>query len=121
LLLRPPTPRLFPYTTLFRSDRLRARKRQRIIIANLPKIDSLGSFDTAAAYLLASTLAFQNMSDADKSQLNSVIADLGTKPLPVDIKYLALGFVFLTLVGEAQFADVLENATMIKLQKPPGQ
>lgn len=97
-----------------RIDRLRARKRQAIVIKNLPGIRKLGSFRTAADYLLASLLAFQNMSDTDKSQFSSIIADYDKKLLPEDIKYLALGFVFLTLVGEAQFADVVDNATKVQ-------
>jgi len=100
-----------------RIDRLRARKRQGIVIRNLSRIRGLGSFRTAADYLLASLLAFQNMSDSEKAVFSSIIADYDKKPLPDDIKYLALGFVFLTLVGEAQFGDVLDNAAKIQTQQ----
>ncbi|MCI0487859.1 MAG: hypothetical protein L0229_14805 [Blastocatellia bacterium] len=102
-----------------RIDRARAKRRQAIVVENLPKIRGMGSFATASNYLLASLLAFQNMDEAEKNQLSTIINDYGSKPLPDDIKFLALGFVFLTLVGEAQFADVLDNAAKIKTQAPP--
>jgi hypothetical protein len=98
-----------------RIDRLRAKKRQAIVINNLPLIRRLGSFRTAANYLLASLLAFQNMSETYKSDFGAMIAEYEKMPLPDDIKYLALGFVFLTLVGESQFGDVVENAARLQL------
>jgi hypothetical protein len=98
-----------------RIDRLRAKKRQAIVISNLPLVRKLGSFSTAANYLLASLLAFQNMSETNKSDFGAMIAEYEKMPLPDDIKYLALGFVFLTLVGETQFGDVVENAARLQL------
>src|SRR5438270_5286833 len=68
-----------------RIDRIRARKRQAIVIRNLPGIRKLGSFQIAADYLFNSLLAFQNMSDTDKSQFSSIIADYAKKSLPEDI------------------------------------
>jgi hypothetical protein len=99
-----------------RIDRLRAKKRQAIVINNLPLIRKLGNFRTAADYLLASLLAFQNMSQTDKDDFGSMIGVYEKMPLPDDIKYLALGFVFLTLVGEAQFGDVVENAARLQIR-----
>jgi len=98
-----------------RIDRLRAKKRQATVINNLSLIRKLGSFRTAANYLLASLLAFQNMSATNKTDFGTMIAEYEKLPLPDDIKYLALGFVFLTLVGETQFADVVENAARLQL------
>ena len=95
-------------------DRARARRRQTIVIDNLPKIRGLGSFKRAADYLLASLLAFQNMSEDEKKLLNEIISNYEDQPLPDDIKYLALGFVFLTLVGESHYGDVLDNAAKIQ-------
>ncbi len=61
--------------------------------------------------LLASLLAFQNLDDAQKKTLSDTYNDYQAQAtLPDAIKQLALGFIFLTLVGEAHFGAVLENA-----------
>lgn len=61
--------------------------------------------------LLASLLAFQNLDDAQKKTLSDTYDDYQAQAtLPDAIKQLALGFIFLTLVGEAHFGAVLENA-----------
>ena len=99
-----------------RIDRLRAKKRQAIVINNLPLIRRLGNFRAAADYLLTSLLAFQNMSDTDKSDFGSMIEEYEKMFLPDDIKYMALGFVFLTLVGETHFGDVVENAARLQIR-----
>ncbi len=92
-------------------DRWRAAHRQQILGENLDKIKALGDFQTAWKYLLASLLAFQNLDDAQKKTLSDTYNDYQAQAnLPDAIKQLALGFIFLTLVGEAHFGAVLENA-----------
>ena len=55
--------------------------------------------------------AFQNLEDERKKQLQDIFSDYDSKPqVPDDIKYLAMGFVFLTVVGEKQFEDLLKEA-----------
>ena len=39
--------------------------------------------------------------------------------LGIDLKYLGLGFVFLTIVGEAQYDEVLKSAKGIRMTPPP--
>lgn len=99
-------------------DRFRAARRQEIVIANLSNIRSFGSFDEAAKYLFASLLAFQHLDDALKSQLNAIVSEYDKQILPIDIKYLAIGFVFLTIVGEKHYASVLKNAVQLRLPSP---
>lgn len=96
-------------------DRFRAERRQAIVVRNLPEIRRLGSFSMASEYLLASLLAFQNIEDELKQNLRAAFDQYDKKALPNDLKYLAMGFVFLTLVGEAHFDTVLKNAVQISL------
>lgn len=91
-------------------DRTRAAERQRLVMKNYDRIRSLGTFVEAADYLMASLFAFQNMDGEKKKELNITFAGYQSERVPEEIKYLALGFVFLTLVGEAHFEDVLAQA-----------
>ena len=92
-------------------DRVRAARRQQLLSENLDKIKALGDFQTGWKYLLASLLAFQNLDDAQKKMLGDTYNDYqAQEKLPEAIKQLALGFIFLTLVGELHFSAVLENA-----------
>jgi hypothetical protein len=96
-------------------DRDRAAKRLRIVTANLGNLKTLArefqSFRAVADYLLASLFAFQNLDEERKKQLQDIFSEYDKKPLVAsDIKYLAMGFVFLTVVGEYQFADLLRKA-----------
>lgn len=99
-------------------DRFRAERRQAIVVKNLSKIRELGSFRNASEYLLGSLLAFQNLEEDLKQQLRAAFDEYEKKVLPEDLKYLAMGFVFLTLVGEAHFETVLQNAVQIRLGNP---
>jgi hypothetical protein len=100
-------------------DRFRAERRQAIVVRTLPEIRRLGSFRMASEYLLASLLAFQNLDDDLKVQLRAAFDQYEKKVLPDDLKYLAMGFVFLTLVGEAHFEAVLKNAVEVRLAAAP--
>jgi hypothetical protein len=69
------------------------------------------TFRLVADYLLASLFAFQNLDEERKKQLQDIFSEYDNRQqIPDDIKYLAMGFVFLTVVGENQFADVLSKA-----------
>jgi hypothetical protein len=96
-------------------DRFRAERRQAVVVRSLAEIRRLGSFRMASEYLLASLLAFQNLDDDLKQQLRTAFDEYEKKVLPEDLKYLAMGFVFLTLVGEAHFDAVLKNAVEVRL------
>jgi hypothetical protein len=91
-------------------DRFRAARRQALVVQLMPPMRTLGDFPTAARYLLASLLAFQNLDENLKTQLNAIVKDYEAQSLPPDIKYMALGFVFLTIVGEKHYQAVLTNA-----------
>lgn len=101
-------------------DRYRAARRQRLVVRYMPQMRQFGSFPMAAKYLLAALLAFQHLDETLKTQLNGIVKDYETQPLPVDIKYLALGFVFLTIVGDQHYAAVLENAVTLFGTTPTG-
>src|SRR6185436_19453844 len=98
-------------------DRWRAARRQQILGENLDKLNALGDFQSAWKYLLASLLAFQNLDDAQKKTLSDTYNDYQAQANLADsIKQLALGFIFLTLVGESHFSTVLENAKNLSAQ-----
>lgn len=100
-------------------DRWRAARRQQILGENLEKINALGDFQTAWRYLLASLLAFQNLDDAQRKTLSDTYNDYQAQTnLPDAIKQLALGFIFLTLVGETHFSAVLDNARNLSAKGP---
>lgn len=103
-------------------DRWRAARRQRIVSTHRAQLAAFGDFQTAWKYLFASLLAFQNLDDVQKSALNDTYNDYqAQKDVPDAIKQLALGFIFLTLVGEVHFSTVLGNASQFvpQLNSPP--
>ena len=101
-------------------DRWRAESRQRILATNIEKIKELGDLQSAYQYLGASLLAFQNLDDSQKSTLNETYNDYKNQAnVPEDIKQLALGFIFLTLVGESHFSTVLNNAKELMAKRRP--
>ncbi|MBC7784906.1 MAG: hypothetical protein H7144_13795 [Burkholderiales bacterium] len=91
-------------------DRYRALRRQRLVVATVPVMRELGSFRDAANYLTNSLLAFQNLDEALRSQLTVSVEAIDHENLPVDVKLLAMGFIFLSICGEAQFGEVTQNA-----------
>ena len=95
-------------------DRDRAANRLDIVTVNLGNLKALAArfknFRQVADYLLTSLLAFQNLDEERKKQLQDVFSQYDQQQVPDDIKYLAMGFVFLTLVGENQFEGVLVKA-----------
>lgn len=95
-------------------DRFRAVRRRQLVEQSMADIRALGTFKQAANYLLTSLLAFQSDQEKQKQELNQTIDGYEKLPLPDDIKYFALGFVFLSLVGESHFAAVVKNAGKIK-------
>jgi hypothetical protein len=95
-------------------DRHRAARRQAIVIDHLAGVRALGSFTSAAGYLLAALNAFQNLDDGVKGQLSEVFKAYDKRTIPDDIKYLALGFAFLTIVGERHYAAVITNAQRLQ-------
>jgi len=98
-------------------DRLRSVRRQRILRDNFEMLRALGTFKDSFTYLFNSLLAFQNLDDTLKKQVSDTyVSYLALKPedVPDDIKRLALGFIFLTLVGESNFSSILEGALAIK-------
>ena len=99
-------------------DRHRAARRRQLVEQHITDIRQLGSFKEAADYLLASLLAFQSNQEEQRKELNQVITSYEKLPLPDDIKFLALGFIFLSLVGEEHYAAVIDSAAKIAKTKP---
>lgn len=101
-------------------DRYRAARRLQFVMGSLNEIRALGTFDDAASYLSASLLAFQNLDDQLRGALTLVVQSYQKEAaLPSDLKYLGLGFVFLTIVGEAQYDEVLKSAKGIRMTPAP--
>jgi hypothetical protein len=97
-----------------RVDRMRAASRQTTVVKLLPCMRAFATFDLAANYMLAALFAFQNLDPDRKKDLTETIASYRGLDLPVDIKYLAIGFLFLTVVGERHYGTVMENAKALQ-------
>jgi hypothetical protein len=96
-------------------DRNRAAKRLQIVTANLENLKKLQlrfkTFRGVADYLMTSLLAFQNLDSEPKKQMQDTFSNYDSnRDIPDDIKYLAMAFVFLTVAGEDQFADLMREA-----------
>lgn len=100
-------------------DRYRAVRRQALVVELLDKMRGLGPFKDAANYLSYALLAFQNIDPAFKEQLSQTFNSYDRAVLPIDIKFMAMGFIFIDLVGESHFAAVLENASAVKTKSDP--
>ncbi len=87
-------------------DRLRAAERQKRVYESLRDVDD---FAGAADYLQASLLSFQNLSQQQKTDISSVVADYKGSAWDNRLKVIALGFAFLTVAGEENFDQVVEN------------
>ena len=68
----------------------------------------------AYRYLFASLLALQNLEEEMKLNLKSTWESYERENLPDDVKFLALGFLFLSIVGESNFEAILDDATRVK-------
>jgi hypothetical protein len=101
-----------------RIDRWRAARRQEIIARCFSDLRSLGSIDQASQYLLSTLLAFQNLSDSDKQQLAERVQQNKQSTGDVNIQFQALGFAFLTVLGEENFASALQKARQIQSTTP---
>ena len=87
-------------------DRLRAADRQERVYQ---KLRDLTDFEGAASYLEASLLSFQNLSSEQKSAISDVITDYRESSWDDRLKIMAMGFAFLTIAGEENFDQVVDN------------
>lgn len=95
-------------------DRHRAQRRQFLVVKHIDRIRKLGDPASAYRYLFASLLALQNLEDDLKQGLKLAWESFERENLPDDVKYLALGFLFLTVVGESNFEVILNDAAQVK-------
>jgi hypothetical protein len=88
-------------------DRHRATERQtRVFNAMIGITD----FSRVADYVVASLNSFQNLSGDDKKAIGDGIKDLKARTdWPGALQCLALGFMFLTVAGDENFAVVVAN------------
>ncbi len=101
-----------------RIDRWRSLRRQRLIAQYFGDLRALGSIDEASEYLLASLISFQNISAADKKEVNDQIQE--NKRAEVTDPYIqltTLGYIFLTIAGEENFDQVLKEAKNLQNRK----
>jgi hypothetical protein len=86
-------------------DRQRASKRQRLVHGSL---GAVAEFALAAAYLEASLLSFQNLSEQEKRDIAQVIEQYRARiEWPERLRVMAIGFAFLTIAGEENFSEVI--------------
>jgi hypothetical protein len=101
-----------------RIDRWRSLRRQRIIAQSFSDLRALGSIDDASEYLLGSLVSFQNISETERKEVNDQIERNKTaKVRDPYIKLTTLGYIFLTVVGEENFDQVLKEAINLQDQK----
>lgn len=102
-----------------RIDRYRAALRRELVMQSLVDLQGLGTFAEVVEHLSASLYAFQSLDDATKAALPAIINDLKSQTaLPDDIKFLIVGFVFLTIVGDAHYKDIIESAKEMRAKAP---
>jgi hypothetical protein len=99
-------------------DRHRARRRQSLVVKHVGRIRDLGDPPEAYKYLSASLLSLQNLEADLKLALNNTWSSYERENLPKEVKHLALGFLFLTLVGESNFEAILIDAAKVKATAP---
>ncbi|HEU4368366.1 MAG TPA: hypothetical protein VFV05_09095 [Methylomirabilota bacterium] len=88
-------------------DRMRASARQRRVFEQMKDIRD---FDAAAGYLEASLLSFQNLSPEEKREIAAIIQEYRQLATwPASLRTMAVGFAFLTIAGEENFDQVIEN------------
>lgn len=97
-----------------RIDRWRASHRLNIISDHFEELRALGTIDEAGKYLGASLLSFQNLSVAEKQRITDIIESNKKLRYSDNIQLQAVGFLFLTIVGEENFASVLAKARQIQ-------
>lgn len=106
-----------------RIDRWRSLRRQRIIAQYFDELKALGSTDDASEYLLGSLVSFQNIGETDKKEVNAQVQqNKAAKVRDPHIQLTTLGYIFLTVVGEENFDQVLKEAKNLQnLRASEGQ
>jgi hypothetical protein len=101
-----------------RIDRWRSLRRQRLIVDYFKELRALGSIDDASEYLLASLNSFQNLSEADKKEVNEEVQRIKTANVRDPyIRLTNLGYIFLTVAGEENFDQILKGAKDLQDRK----
>jgi hypothetical protein len=96
-------------------DRYRSLRRQQIVCQRAALIPHP---EAAAPFLSTSLASYQNLSAAEKSDLNAAIKDIvGNSALDDRLKLIAIGFGLLNVCGEKNFSDVME---LLRQHQSPG-
>ena len=102
-------------------DRQRATERQTRVFE---AVKGLTNFGSAADYIDASLLSFQNLSTEDRTEIANVIQQYReVSHWPDSLKILGLGFAFLNLAGDTNFDRVMVNLKQFvqsQTPTPPG-
>lgn len=100
-------------------DRQRSSERQRLVFEQLKDITA---YDFAANYLVVSLLSYQNLTTDEKAVIANAVKEYREQTQwPTQLKSMALGFAFLTIAGEENFAEVVKNlkAALAQAQSAP--
>ena len=89
-------------------DRLRAADRHELVFNSMREFND---FEVVAQYFEASLLAFQNLSQDEKTDLSDIIDQYRQleDDWPVELRVMAVGFVFLTMAGEDNFSKMISS------------
>jgi hypothetical protein len=99
-----------------RIDRNRSSKRQKLVYEEVAKISDLSK---APDFLRISLASYQNLSDAEKKELDDVILKLQAENLDPRLKLMAMGFGFLNISGEANFKELMKQLKSYVDSLPP--
>jgi len=87
-------------------DRRRATERQGRVYEQMA---DLADFENTARYIKACLPSFQNLTQEEKREIQTVIEDYEKIDWPDSLKCLALGFAYLNIAGEENFNQVVGN------------
>lgn len=89
-----------------RIDRNRSSARQKLVYEEVRQIKDPSK---APEFLRISLASYQNLSDAEKKELNDVLLKLQAENLDPQLKLMAMGFGFLNISGQANFSGLMKQ------------
>ena len=97
-------------------DRFRSSLRQEVIYEETVKIENPLN---AAGFFRTSIASYQNLSDAEKGELDTLVKEvLANNELGPRLKLMAIGFAFLNIYGEKNYKALMDQLKKYQLQFP---
>lgn len=96
-------------------DRNRSSARQKLVYEEVRQIKDPSK---APEFLRISLASYQNLSDAEKKELNDILLKLQAENLDPQLKLMAMGFGFLNIGGQRNFSELMKQLKKY-LETPP--